>query len=287
MAAESASHSARCGSNIVNQLCCDVPPGSVWRQKVSQWCYDVADHLNEDRSLVYVAMYILDRYCTSLTSRIHEKSYEMASLSSIFLAVHVAGSGDLTLSDLVSMSRGGITENDIRKEASVIATAISLREPIATPAQYLRSVVHQISKTTTFEQSETVIESASYMVELAVCDMYFSQCKASSIALAAILNALETVVLPNAKQVAQMLMKDLLTDVDSTDNIVLLRTRLSCIYNCSVEHLQGSDGPHVIEDDDDMDEYPRYTTSNMKKGGLDVVISDDASIHLEGSKMDE
>lgn len=264
----------------------NVRPNCAWREKVSQWCYDVADHLNEDRSIVYVAMTILDRYCETFTSSMDEKQYEISSLSSIFLAVHIAGSGDLTLKELVSMSRGGVAVKDIIGEATTIADAITLSEPILTPVDFVRSAIQHIKLLKDSVHKQAVLDSASYMIELAVCDSFFTNCKASSVAVAALLNALETVVVPNSKHISQSLIKISSQVVDSIDNIMLHKTRLSCIYSHSVDHLQRSDGPHIIEDDDDdVDECVTMNTSSNKRE-CSTVISDDEPMSRKRSKME-
>ena len=285
LAAETVSLSS-CMSSDTHR--CGTPSGA-WREKVSQWCYDVADHLNEDRSIVYVAMNILDRYCETFSAPITEKKYEISSLSSIFLAVHIAGSGDLTLRELVSMSRGGIAVKDIIGEATIIADAITLSEPILTPVDFVRSAIQHITSLKDSVHKQALLDSASYMIELAVCDGFFSNCKASSVAVAALLNALELVVVPNSTMIAQSLIKVSCQAVDSIDNITLHRTRLSCIYSHSVDHLQRSAGPHLIEDDDDdAEEFctVNTTSSSSVKRDYSILVTDDESKPYKRSKME-
>ena len=270
-----------------------VRPNCAWREKVSQWCYDVADHLNEDRSIVYVAMTILDRYCETFTTLMNEKQYEISSLSAIFLAIHIAGSGDLTLQELISMSRGGIAVKDIIGEATTIADAITLSEPILTPVDFVRAAIQHITPLKDSVHQQAVYDSASYMIELAVCDSFFTNCKASSVAMAALLNALEIVVVPNAKLISQLLIKVSSQVVDSIDTIMMHKTRLSCIYNHSVEQSHRSDGPHIIEgdeDDYDVDDdeecSTKYTTSSSIKRECLTVISDDELMSSKRSRME-
>jgi Cyclin, N-terminal domain/Cyclin, C-terminal domain len=285
LAAETSIYSQLEINEIVPRSRSDVPC-SAWREKVSQWCYDVVDHLNEDRSIVYVAMNILDQFCATFTSPIDEKTYEIASLSSIFLAVHIAGSGDISLRELVSMSRGGITAEDIIATGSSIANSISLNKPILTPVAFVRSAIQHVPLLGQSVHKQVLLDSASYMIELAVCDNFFSHCKASSIAVAAIMNALETIVCPNSKILEQSLIKATSITVDTYDNIKLLRTRLSCIYNQSVEHLQGFVGPHIIEDDDDgSHDCTNNSTTNMKRD-YSVIVSDDEYMPCKRAKAD-
>ncbi len=266
-------------------------PNCAWREKVSQWCYDVADHLDEDRSIVYVAMTILDRYCTTLSTPIDEKQYEISSLSSIFLAVHIAGSGDLTLKELVSMSRGGVAIKDIIGEATTIADAITLSEPILTPVDFVRSAIQHITPLNVSVHKQALLDSASYMIELAVFDSFFSNRKASFVAVAALLNALEIVLVPNSKAIVQSLIKESSLTVDSIGNIMLHRTRLQCIYNHSFDYQHDAGGPHIIEaddDDDDVDAVCPFATSStlVVKRDYSTFITDDESVSPKRSKME-
>ena len=88
-------------------------PNMIWREKVTQWCYDVVDHLNESRDLVFVAMNILDRYSALyMSSSTNERDYETAALTALFLAVRISGGRSLDAPDLVRMSRLGVTTQD-------------------------------------------------------------------------------------------------------------------------------------------------------------------------------
>lgn len=225
---------------------CDAP--SIWREKVVKWCYDVVDHLNEDRSVVYVAMHILDRHSSSKDTPMNMRQYEVASLSSLFLAVHLAGSGDLSLPELVSMSRGGITTSEIVTEGNSIVRGLS-HHPIVTPLDFVRSLLQSLPA---LPQNVELLDAAAYMIELAVCDDFFSDAKSSVLAVAALLQALPDRLLRAAVLKAAA--------VDPAE-VAVLCTRLACIYRQSVEQLQqqhnSDEGPHWIEDDDDDNDTDR------------------------------
>ena len=135
---------------------------------------------------------------------------------------------------------------------------------------------------------QALLDSASYMIELAVCDSFFTNCKASSVAVSALLNALEIVIVPDSKLISQTLIKVSSQAVDSIEKIMLHKTRLFCIYNHSVDHLQRSNGPHIIEDDDDddMEEFHAMNTSSNMKRECSTFITDDETVSRKRSKME-
>lgn len=251
------------------------PLNLVWREKVVQWCYDVTDHLNEDRSVVYVAMNILDRFCAaSATARpMDEKMYEVSSLSSVFLAVRIAGSGELLLQELLSMSRGGITIQDIVTTGTSIISALSWESRILTPIDFVKSIFLLIpSSYDASPHNQALLDSSSYLIELAVCDVFFSNFKASSVAVAAMLNALHASNLgPEDSLLMGALRKATPAAVDSEETL-LLCARLDGIYNRSVDNIRQS-GPHLIEDDQDeieatvlqAEDYALYTRNNQRE----------------------
>lgn len=221
----------------------------VWREKVVQWCYDVADHLDEDRSVVYVAMNILDRFCASTASTrpMDEKMYEVASLSSIFLAVRIAGSGELLLQELISMSRGGITSKDIVTTGTSIINALSWEHRILTPIDFVKAMIQLIPSLDESPRKQAVLDSASYLIELAVCDVFLSHFKPSCLAVAAMLSALQTNLCSEIPVFLETVCQATSIEVDS-DEITLLCTRLQSIYSRSVDS-QRDCGPHLIEDE--------------------------------------
>jgi len=248
-------------------------PNLIWREKVVQWSYDVADHLNEERSVVYVAINILDRYCAIKSSEelnMDEKTYEIASLSAIFLAVRIAGSGNLLISELVSMSRGGITTQDIISTGTAIVHELNWEYKIITPMDFAKSFLKLLPASSHCG----ILGSASYLTEIAVCDVILSHAKASFLAIAACLNVLQS-DLPSAVPSFVKAVHDTTAIEAESDEIQDLCARLAGVYSRSTgddshrfNHIESADsGPHIIEDDsDDEDDLDVSTSSSSKSG---------------------
>ena len=255
-------------------------PNLVWREKVVQWSYDVADHLNEERSVVYVAINILDRYCASKNRKMDEKSYEIASLSSIFLAVRISGSGNLLIAELVSMSRGGITTQDIISTGTDIVRELRWEYKIITPSDFVKSFLNLVPSRTCGN-----LDQASYFTEIAVCDVVLSHSKASFLAIAACLNVLRTELPCTVPGFVEAVWETTAIDANSED-IQALCARLEVVFSRSVgedsQHDQVLDGrnnvesekdcgPHIIEDDYDEqeeDETPKALSGNDTSRGM-------------------
>ena len=239
--------------------CC---PNFVWREKVVQWCYDVADHLNENRAAVYVAMNILDRFCSVLSPRqpMDGRTYELASMTAIFLAIRITGSGNLRLHELTSMSRGGITIQDVITMGRAMIQELTWDHRIWTPVDFIKTLLDFLPCEIGDSRRQLFLEYASYLVEIAVCDIFLSHSKPSELALAAVLNSLQAQkaldVLPFTRSLKQVTSMNPDSEVMSS-----LRMRLHCIYSQSTDR-QRSSSPHLVtEEDDDIQVHILYNST--------------------------
>jgi hypothetical protein len=224
-------------------------PNLVWREKVAHWCYDVVDHLDESRSVVYVAMNMLDRFCAVSTTTdgnsMDEQTYERASMTALFLAVRIAGSGNLCLHELASMSRGEIQVRDIISMGTSMIKSLTWEHRIVTPLDFVGVWLGLISDDL---RSQRVLDSACYLIEIAVCDTSLCRSKASDVALAAVLNSLGAPRSIAAKNFSEAV-KDASGIVLDTPEFSSLCARLQGIYSQSAESGNYS-GPHLVVDDE-------------------------------------
>ena len=178
----------------------------AWRERVAQWCYDVLDYLEESRDVAAVAMNTVDRYvailkkeCSSSTSFvIGEFDYEVISFTALFLAIRVSGSNkELEISELLKLSSrsGGPEVRHIVSAGNSMLEKLSWSHQLLTPNLFLRELVallviqHQKEDPSNAISDESVSKLANfalYLVEVSVCDMYFSTLAPSKIALGAL-----------------------------------------------------------------------------------------------------
>jgi len=217
-----------------------------WREKVALWCYDVCDHLGEDRRVVFVAMNLLDRYCTALGhSCIGERWYEMASLTALFLAIRIAGSSHIDLAQLGSLSRTGFSLEELASSGKAMVRVLRWDHRIVTPQEHLLAY----SKLFQCASTGKLLEVATYCTELAVCDVSFAMRGSSSIAIACMLAAAEAVLDISEVEMIQAVLcqSDLIAD-DATTH--LLRERATKLYKESYDDHQPT-GPAIIEEEDE------------------------------------
>lgn len=226
-------------------------PNLVWREKVSQWCYDVVDHLGESRDVAYLAMSVLDRYCvvrSSSTRALDERDYEIAAMTALFLAVRVTGRASLELPQVMRMSRLGVRIPEILEIGTSMTESLSWERRLLTPHIFVRTIIDLLDFPT--ELNDSLTETATYLVEVSVCDAFFSGKHPFRIACAAVFNAIGIGAQSRVSSSISDKFFHQLSDLhNAKDEIDQLQVRLHHIYAQSEENRNAS--PHIIMDDTD------------------------------------
>lgn len=108
----SASHSSQSSSSAssINE---------VWREKICEWAYQVIDHFDFSREIVGVAIHYLDRYLA--TRSVNKKVFQLAAMTSLFLAIKLYESGRISMASMIELSRGYFTvEQMVAMETSIL-----------------------------------------------------------------------------------------------------------------------------------------------------------------------
>lgn len=259
----------------------DVP--AAWREKVTLWFYDVVDHLGEGRSLVYVAMNILDRYCDQLakSAPMDEDSYELASMTALFLAERIAGSGNLRVSQLTPMSRRGVELQDIVSTGTSMIKTLNFDHRVVTPFDFLPLLLGVTLPNVDTTTTQSVLETANYMIEISVCDESLSRRNPSYIALAAILNSM-VAILPDSKVRSYCEVINRTTDLSThCDSVLSIRRSLENMHEQSADTNHRGEVRHVIEDQDEEQHnvnFPLCAPIVRTVSSDDICSSDDTTI---------
>jgi Cyclin, N-terminal domain len=215
------------------------PINPIWRVKVTQWCYDYIDCISERRTVVYMAMTILDRYCRAImvlqeataaavATPLDHTHYQVAALAATYLAIRIAGSSSaaaakggsdqqeerttmVQLSDLVAMSRGKTSQGEIVAMGTKIVKALSWDERMETPTEWVYRYCHQFRDSSTDhadtdaadeEEVRRLVETANFMVEVAIFDADLCALTPRILAAAAVLQVLPSHRVPAFLEVA-------------------------------------------------------------------------------------
>ena len=285
--------STKCGDGEEDTTSNGEGVNSLWRQKVALWCYQVVDHLEEERATVCVAMNILDRFCSALLNRaeIDEHAYEVASMTALFLAVRIAGSGNLEMSELLPMSRKGISSQDIMMTGTSIIETLDLSKRILTPFDFIASLMDHLPQSLKSDAAR-LRESACYLAEMAVCDTVLSSCKASEVAFVALMNAIEEIVSRSEASVFGSSVAKATDIAPSSSHAGIIRRRLQGIYEKQKEDSRSQSAqqaeaeplaPYVqsplvrVVSVDDLLEYSKQH-SGMKRSQSGYSLTEDDAV---------
>jgi hypothetical protein len=192
-------------------------------------------------------MHVLDRYCV-LQSTLDERDYEIAAMTALFLAVRVSGRATLELPQLMNMSRLGVRIREILDIGKIMTSSLSWERRLVTPIHFVRVMLELLNISAQLKSS--LLESASYLVEVSVCDAFFSGMHPFKIACAAVANAIGSGPQSRLDEMENREFFRLVSKLhDAHEEISLLRSRLHHIYSQSEENNQSA--LHVILDEED------------------------------------
>jgi len=221
----------------------------AWREKVAQWCYDIADYLEIAREIVYTAIHILDRHLAlnHQNGHINKTSYEAASISSLYLAIRISGAANIAVPDLLRMCRSSLSVRDVVSTGKRILGCLCFDDEVVTPAALIRSFIGILEHYVDFETIMSLFDLSSYLVEISVCEPKFSSISAAKIALAAMVVSLEQTktTMRSAHPFIRVLEEETQIDVESQE-FQSVRALLLSSYRQSHGNCPGAEAGTVI-----------------------------------------
>ena len=230
---------------------------ATWRHRVSQWCYDVIDHLNLPRDVVFMAMNILDRFIAVAykDGSIGKDAYEVAAITALFLGIRISGSTEITVPDLLRISRSSAHPKDINSTGAKILSTLTFSHQKLTPSSFVKAFMGLLSNSLSTHKALSLYELASYLVEISVCDQQFCQERPQELAFAALVIALREDTDGSVdRKVFSMLLRQVEQDTGmkrEASTMNSLCSRLRGIYEQSVEITADFVVPHVIIEDEE------------------------------------
>eukprot|EP00562_Extubocellulus_spinifer_P014686 CAMPEP_0178570026 /NCGR_PEP_ID=MMETSP0697-20121206/16826_1 /TAXON_ID=265572 /ORGANISM="Extubocellulus spinifer, Strain CCMP396" /LENGTH=435 /DNA_ID=CAMNT_0020204373 /DNA_START=45 /DNA_END=1352 /DNA_ORIENTATION=+ len=286
---------------------------TIWRERVSQWCYRVIDHIGSDRGIVFNVMSLLDTYIDIRPPQNYDAAtYQLLAMSSLYLVLRLRErSTRLTVAQMMSMSRddgdGVVTPDRIAHTMKSIVHALpSSWKDIChapSPGEFVFVYVEQLRVASSSSSSRlqdllqaskwsSILDDAAYLAELSVCDSYLRDERPSVIAYAALLNALSDN--PDLGRDLQILQTVTGYDVsnNATTTVRSIYDRIAYVHSQSSDYDQqtpsnrvasttAAAAPTVIPPEEDSvhkDEVEVNTGTPCRQSQLSAVVSyDDVS----------
>jgi hypothetical protein len=173
------------GNKVVDEHC---------REKIVDWMYKVVDYFNINRQVTFYALNYLDRFMAIVT--VDRFTYKLAAMTALMMALKIHGSHNISLKDIVTeLSRGQFNFDDVVQMELVMLKTLSWRTHPPSTVEYIVKILELNSFTNKPIQEfdlMSVLNLAKYYVELSSFDYYFVTEHSSNIALASILNAMQS-----------------------------------------------------------------------------------------------
>ena len=174
------------------------------RTKLVDWCYDFVDHFRYSRETVASAMEMVDRFLSSPTdsadaARVSDealrdqKKLQLLTVTALYISTKINEKVAISSDQFSEICHHIYSAEEIEEAERTLLSGLSWRCYVPTAHQVgmslislLRPYVEEIPQVTW----GFLIDEMKYLTELAVRDYYFSRERASTIALAALLNVL-------------------------------------------------------------------------------------------------
>lgn len=208
------------------------------REQIVEWSFRVVDYFRIDREVIALSISFLDRFLSKC--RCDRTSFKLAATTTLNLAVKLLYPCKLgELGILSDLSRGEFDMADVADMEGCILRSLSWQLHPPTPVAFATLLLDYVSYDTSFEISsadlDDVYDVSSFFCDLAVCDYFFVPLNSSTVALAAIQNALEGMFGPKNRLDIGILRAARKLSIYKSQDLSAARNRLWELYERSEE----------------------------------------------------
>ncbi|KAL7539383.1 hypothetical protein ACHAXR_009248 [Thalassiosira sp. AJA248-18] len=203
------------------------------RMKVVDWCYSIIDNTQFDRETVAIAMNMVDRFLSKLNkstvkqqTMIDHQHFQLLSIAALYISIKINESVALGSDEVARATLGGHSAKDIEAMELTILQVLDWQIWAPTSIQMAHHILSFLLPHVNLEKStwDFILGEVRFQTEHAVRDHYFSTQLQSTVAVAAIFNALDRVDL----QFCQDILCEVLLEMDEesfASNGILLDAR--------------------------------------------------------------
>lgn len=175
------------------------PVDGFCRSRMIEWCFQVVDFCKFSRETVAIAANYLDRYTHCSAEAINNRrSFQLASMTCLYTAIKIHEPQAMEPQTVSNMSRGVFSADEITDMERKILAALKWRVNPPTAISFVHHYLDTVPENVlSSSERSAVFELSKLQTEFAVKDSGFVTSKPSTIALAALNNAL-TFALPSS-----------------------------------------------------------------------------------------
>jgi hypothetical protein len=164
---------------------------------MSKWCNEISDFCNYKRETVAIAMNCLDRFMSTPSGQeilLDRNLYQLAAMTALYSSVKCHEQEVMDPNLVSTLSRGVHAPKVVERMEATMLRALQWRVNPPTAMSFVRIIVNELIPDHILSKSEksTITEIAKFQLEMTVNEYDFSVYNASSMALASLLNAMES-----------------------------------------------------------------------------------------------
>jgi len=208
------------------------------REQICEWTYRVVDYFEINREIVAISLSYLDRFLSYYSC--DRRTFKLAATASLFLAVKLHEPRKTDLMGILSdLSRGEFSMEDVIRMEREFLYALTWKLNPPTPGVFVGHFLHLLSVPVDSEVTRSISALAAFFTELAVCDYSFVIVNSSIIAVASILNAMETIKSKEFTRKSKNAFAELIAKrfgmLQNSNHLLRIRKKLWTLYERSEE----------------------------------------------------
>jgi len=263
------------------------------RMMIVDWCYSVINKVQLNRETVALAMEMVDRFLSkpssilSASRALHDRrQYQLIVVTALYIAVKTLEPTHVMNSQLFSdVSQGMYSVQDIERMELNILQGLEWRVCAPTSIQmayHILSLILPHANTMDDATRAFVLDEVRFQTEFAVRDYYFAMQRPSTVAMAAIFNALDQVDDSRTRRDCQAVLSVLLSsngEFACHEDLLAAKNRLYCLVEDN-DYL-----PNAIDNGDDDDDTD--LSSQVSETSIETIICSSKRLTCEGSSNPE
>lgn len=174
----------------------DPPVDAQCRVVMQRWCKDIAQYCGYNGETVDIAMMCLDRFmCTAdgYSVLLDRGQYQLAVMTALYTVVKVHEHEAMDPKLVSSLSQGAHAPEAVEAMEKRMLNALQWRVNPPTPMSFVQKILDLVPEDLMNEEERlAIIDLTKFQIELAMGQYQFSILPASSIAIASLLNAVES-----------------------------------------------------------------------------------------------
>lgn len=237
-------------TGITNLCSVDDYPDISCREKMCEWSYRVCDHFHTNREIVAYTFSFLDRFVDNC--KCDRTSFKLASMTCLYMAMKIFNTKQISIASLSELSRGEFDVNHIADMERIILETLEWRMNPPTVQAFIERL-HPLVPLHDPESTPIIYQRAQFFAELSIYDYELIVEERYLIAVACILNAMESMEdeYIHGKLPLHFFSKlsiNLCVHLEA-EAVEHVQSRLWFLYSCSAQILYEDIIPlHVIED---------------------------------------